>query len=245
MKSSVYAVIIFFLFTNTSWSNSALILNDENLPPEFEASYDVHKGNMRVGKMKVSLRKIGDELIYESTTNPVGIAAFFLGAQEVTDRAVLKIIGKSYRILEFKHEIKGSDKNHNEHYIFDWDKNKVNVQYKDKNNTLDVSPYTFDNFSAQLLLMRKPNAEITAFTYSVISKGRLKNYAYKLEPSAYIETKLGNFSANKFVRKKDDEKKTTYLGWYAESLNYIPVKLDKIKNGKIDISIQITEINWL
>ena len=60
-----------------------------------------------------------------------------------------------------------------------------------------------------------------------------------------IKTKLGNFSANKFVRKKDDEKKTTYLGWYAESLHYIPVKLDKIENGKIDISIQITEINWL
>ncbi len=245
MKSSIYAVVIFFLFTNTSWSNPALILNDENLPPEFEASYDVRKGSMRVGKMKVSLRQIGDELIYESITIPVGMAALFLGKQEITDRAVLKIFENSYRSSEFKHEIKGSDKNRNEHYIFDWDKNKANVQYKDRNNTLDISPYTFDNFSVQLLLMRKPNVEITAFTYTVISKGRLKDYTYKLEPNESIKTKLGNFSANKFVRKKDDEKKTTYLGWYAESLHYIPVKLDKIENGKIDISIQITEISWL
>ena len=35
-------------------------------------------------------------------------------------------------------------------------------------------------------------------------------------------------------------RKTKYLGWYAEKLNYIPVKLDKFENGKLDISIQIT-----
>ena len=47
------------------------------------------------------------------------------------------------------------------------------------------------------------------------------------------------------MRKKDNDKKTTYLGWYAEKLNYIPVKLDKFENGKLDVSIQITGVKWL
>ena len=34
------------------------------------------------------------------------------------------------------------------------------------------------------------------------------------------------------MREKNNEKKTTYLAWYAESLNYIPVRLDKIENGE-------------
>ena len=72
----------------------------------------------------------------------------------------------------------------------------------------------------------------------------IKKYIYKLEGDETIETKLGNLKTNKYMREKNNEKKTTYLAWYAESLNYIPVRLDKIENGEIYLSIQITEINW-
>lgn len=240
----ILTMIIFFMLVSVAWPNPESILNEENLPPDFVATYDVHKGNIRVGKMLVSLRKVGDELIYKSNTSPVGIAAFFLGQQEITDRAVLKLIGTSYRTIEFKHEMKHSDKNRNQHYVFDWENNKANVQYKDRENTLDIMSYTFDNFSTQLLLMRKPDVKSTEYIYSVISKGRLKEYVYKLEKNETLETKLGKLSANKYVREKKDEKKTTYLGWYAESLNYIPIKLDKMENGKIDVSIQITNVSW-
>ncbi len=241
----ILTMIIFFMLISVAWSNPISILNEDNLPPEFKATYDVHKGNIRVGEMMVSLRKVGDDLIYESNTSPAGIAAFFLGQQEIIDRAVLRLIGTSYRTIEFKHEMKNSDKNRNEYYEFDWDNYKANVQYKDRKNTLDITTHTFDNFSTQLLLMRKPDVKVTENIYSVISKGRLKEYVYIYEKNEALETKLGKLNVNKYVRKKNDEKKTTYLGWYAESLNYIPVKLEKIENGKIDVSIQITNINWL
>ena len=173
------------------------------------------------------------------------MAAFFLGDQIIIDRAVLKLIKNSYRTIEFKHEMQDKKKNRNEHYVFDWDNNKASVKYKDKNKQLDVPEHTFDNYSAQLLLMREPDKESSTNIYSVISKGRLKEYKYQLETTESINTKVGEFSANKYVRKKDNDKKTTYLGWYAEKLNYIPVKLDKFENGKLDVSIQITSIKWL
>lgn len=228
-----------------AWGNSPSILTDSNLPPEFEASYDIHKGSLHVGEMEVSLKKVGDELIYESKTKAIGMAAFFLSDQIINDRAVLKLINNRYRTIEFNHEMQDKKKNRNEHYIFDWDNNKASVKYKDESKILDISEYTFDNYSAQLLLMREPEIETSTNTYSVISKGRLKEYKYQLETTELINTKVGNFDANKYVRKKDNDKKTTYLGWYAEKLNYIPVKLDKFENGKLDISIQITAIKWL
>jgi hypothetical protein len=92
--------------------------------------------------------------------------------------------------------------------------------------------------------MRKPDDTSTNI-YSVISKGRLKEYKYELETTELVETKAGKFNANKYVRKKDNEKKTTYIGWYAEKLNYIPVKLDKFENGKLDVSIRINGVQWL
>jgi len=232
-------------WASTEQVDSNSILTDANLPPEFEASYDIHKSSMRVGQMQVSLKRIGDELVYESKTKPVGMAAFFLGDQIIKDRATLKQINNSYRTVEFKHEMKDKKKNRNEHYIFDWDKHQASVKYKDESKVLDIPVHTFDNYSAQLLLMRKPEIETSTNIYSVISKGRLKEYKYQLETKEIISTKLGDFNANKYVRKKDNDKKTTYLGWYAEKLNYIPVKLDKFENGKLDVSIQITDIKWL
>jgi len=234
-----------FLFVQPVWSSSSSILNSNNLPPEFIATYDVHKGSIRVGKMDVSLRKEGEKLIYESVTKPVGMAALFLGDQTVSDRAVLKLINDNYQTVEFIHNMKNSDKNRNEHYVFDWENSKASIKYKDKTSELDIPSNTFDNYSAQLLLMRKPSNENVVNTYSVISKGRLKEYVYQLENTEMINTKVGRYNANKYVRKKDNDKKTTYLGWYAEKLNYIPVKLDKFENGKLDISIQISSVKWL
>lgn len=243
--SLITALTLSLVLSLPAWSSSTSILTNSNLPPEFEASYEIHKGSIRVGEMEVSLKRVGDELIYESKTKPVGMAAFFLGDQIINDRAVLKLINNSYRTIEFNHEMQDKKKNRNEHYIFDWDNNKASVKYKDESKVLDIPEHTFDNYSAQLLLMREPETETSTNTYSVISKGRLKEYKYQLETTELISTKVGNFDANKYVRKKDNDKKTTYLGWYAEKLNYIPVKLDKFENGKLDISIQITGVKWL
>jgi hypothetical protein len=232
MKKSIFSIITALVFSLVlslpAWSSSTSILTDSDLPPEFEARYEIHKGSIRVGEMKVSLKRIGDEIVYESKTKPVGMAAFFLGDQTINDRAVLKLINNSYRTIEFRHE------------TYD----------KKKNRKLDIPEHTFDNYSAQLLLMREPvkensGKEESINTYSVISKGRLKEYKYQQEAAEVVSTKLGDFNSNKYVRKKDNDKKTTYLGWYAEKLNYLPVKLDKFENGKLDVSIQITAIKWL
>lgn len=245
MKNIFIALVSLLALPQLAWTSPASILNDSNLPPEFEASYEIHKSSMRVGKMDVSLKKVDDELVYESKTTPVGMAAFFLGDQIITDRAALKLIKNSYRTIEFKHEMQDKEKNRDEHYVFDWDNNKASVKYKDKNIELDVPAHTFDNFSAQLLLMREPDKQSSTNIYSVISKGRLKEYTYQLKTSELIDTKLGKFDATKYIRKKDNEKKTTYLGWYAGKLNYLPVRLDKYENGKLDVSVQITSVKWL
>lgn len=238
-------IVAFYSLSSFCWSNQDSILNDSNLPPQFIAIYDVHKSNLHVGEMEVSFKILNDDLIYTSTTNPVGIAAFLLGDQQFSDFAKLKLINESYRIIEFKHEMKGSKKNRNEHYTFDWNSNEVNGLYRDREIHLDILPYTFDSFSSQLLLMRKPRNGITKYSFSVLSKGRLKVYDYELEINEELETQIGTLMAHKYVRKKQNEKNTTYIGWYAEDLNYIPIKLDKIENGKTDVSIRIKQINWI
>ncbi len=243
MKPLLLAVLIFLLLINVGICSSAQILNEENLPPEFEAIYDVHKKGLHVGEMKVRLIKQGNQIIYESVTKPVGIASIFLGKQEIKALAELEEFNGQYRAIEYKRQ--DTDKKRNEHYIFHWKNRSATVAYKDINTELSIPENTFDNYSMQLLLMREPIPGVTKNSYSVISKGRLKEYIYTLEAQELIETKLGDVDTFKLVRKKDNEKNTTYFGWYADSLHYLPVKLDKYENGKIDLSIQISKIRWL
>ena len=244
MKKTISIVALFFSWVTLGVANPALVLDEENLPPEFEARYEVYKNSIYVGEMQVRLRKTSEKLIYESVTDVTRVAALLLGKQ-VTHYSVLRRTGKNYRVSEFKHEVHGGNKNRNEHYVFDWNNNQANVQYRDRSAILNISPYTFDSFSVQLLLMRKPEDENVENRFPVISRGRLKEYVYRLTISERLETKLGNLMANKHVRQKNDDKNTTHFGWYAEPLHYIPVKLGKIENGKVVLSIEITALTWL
>ena len=223
----------------------AATLATEEVPPEFEAIYEVRKGNIIVGEMTLSLRKHEDTLVYESRTYPVGIAAFFLGSQVATYRTVLEKTQGTYRTIQFRYEVQGNDKDRNEMYSFDWNTHRVYSRYKGRIATLEIAPHTFDRLSAQLLLMRKPQDGVHQYTCSVVTRGDVKEFVFQLESAQPIETRLGTFSAYKYVREKNDGKNTRYTEWYAESLNYIPVRSDKVSNGKTEISARITEVRWL
>lgn len=243
-KFSVTLAACFVLAGPVTSAHAATLTTGE-LPPEFEAIYEVRKGEITVGEMRLSLRKQDGKLVYESRTYPVGIASFFLGSQVATYRTVLEKSEDRYRVVEFEYEVQGADKDRNERYVFDWTSHTAHSTYKGKTRTLAIGPHTLDRFSVQLLLMREPDAGINRYACPVVSRGRLKEYVYELEPDQPVQTRLGSFSAHKYVREKNDRKGTRYTEWYAESLHYIPVRSDKTRNGKTEISARITEVRWL
>lgn len=245
MKAILTAIIIFVVLASNVMADPNLLLTVDKLPPDFEAKYDVYKNNVRAGFMQVSFKNNGEQIIYKSNTTPVGLATLFVSGQEIIDYAELHLIDGSYKTIEFKHEVKNSKKDRTEHYKFNWNENKADVTYKDRNNVLEISPFTLDNYSSQLLLMREPSAENIEITFPVISKGRLKDYVFNFAQVEALETNLGALEANKFIRNKGDDKNSTYFGWYAKSLHHIPIRLDKYENGKIDTSIRIIEVSWL
>ena len=242
--NKILSASILLILLKSAFADSFLTLNTNNLPPQFQAFYDVHKKGLKMGEMDVKLIKNSDNVVYESITHSVGLAALFTDEEKMIDRAVLVPVDGRYRTLEFSHTVIGGKKNRDEKYKFDWNSNIASINYKGSDFFIKIPDNTFDNFSTQLLLMRKPEIVNSENSYPVISKGRLKNYTYKNEGKEFIETKLGKLTSYKFIRKKENEKKTTYIGWYAESLNYLPVRLDKYENGKLDLSIKIKAVKW-
>lgn len=245
MKKTAATALLYFLLAAPGWACFEAPLRVQDLPPEFEAVYEVRKANFPVAEMRLSLRKGDNRLVYESRTSPVGIAAAIVGDQGALYRTVFEKTGDRYLPVEFRHEVTGENTKLNEHYAFDWNKHTAQVQYKDKTSILKIPPHTFDSFSLQLFMMRKPAPGNSDRTCSVISRGRLTNQEYGLEPDLRIKTRLGSLAVNKVVRKKPDSRNTTYTEWYAESLHYIPVRSEKSRDGKTEVSAHITELRWL
>lgn len=244
MKKTAAIALLCFLLAAPGWACFEAPLRAQDLPPEFEAVYEVRKANLGA-EMRLSFRKGDNRLVYESRISPVGIAALIVGNQEALYRAVFEKTGDRYLPVEFRHEVTGENTKLNEHYAFDWNGHTAQVRYKDKTSILKIPPHTFDTFSMQLFMMRKPAAGNSDRTCSIISRGRLANLEYGLEPDLRIKTKLGSLAVNKVVRKKSGGKNTTYTEWYAESLHYIPVRSEKSRDGKTEFSAHITELRWL
>ena len=66
---SISVIALSLTLALPAWSDSASILTNENLPPEFEASYEIYKNSLRVGEMQVSLKKVGEELFMSLKPN--------------------------------------------------------------------------------------------------------------------------------------------------------------------------------
>ena len=245
MKKFAALAALYLLLAGSGWACFETPLIGQNLPPEFEAVYEVRKANFLVAEMLLSFRKGDNKLVYESTTYPVGVAAAIIGDQGALYRTVLEKTEGRYLPVEYRHEVIGDDTKLNEYYAFDWNEHTAQVQYKNKDSILKISPHTFDSFSMQLFMMRKPDTGTNDYTCSVISKGRLTDLEYRLEPDLHIKTKLGNLAVNKVVRNKTGDKDTAYTEWYAESLHYIPVRSEKVRDGKTEISAHIKELRWL
>ena len=52
IKKINLVLIVICMQAQSVWADSTSILNKSNLPPEFNATYDIHKGSMRVGQME-------------------------------------------------------------------------------------------------------------------------------------------------------------------------------------------------
>ena len=191
------------------------------LPADFSANYSGHGRALfflrKKAKASITLSTQGERVKYEQETR---ISRYrWYECTSVTTRD-----GDMFPV-EFVH-VDESRGEKNIHSVFDQQRRSVHTTIGEetpKERTRAFTPPVWDPLSVQLKLMtelaqgRKGN-----YSFTVVSKGKPKEYVFNVVGLEKVETQAGQYDAWKVKRIS---RKNELSFWFAPDLDYIPVKM--------------------
>lgn len=217
----------------------ALPLSVKNIPPAFTASYAVKFGGMSVGSLEVKLSRDDDNhWTYHSSSSANGLAALFVGSNDVTDTAKLALYDGTIRPTSYERIRITSEADKSERVFYQWDEKQAQSQYKDREQAIDLDDTTTDKFTLQLLIMSNIHHIPNKMTLPVISKAELKQYEIVNSGRETLNTVYGQRDTIIVERIKDD---SSYKIWADAEHHGLPVKIERIKQGKTEYVVILEE----
>ncbi len=214
-------------------------------PQSFLASYSVNWRGMNAGTTEVELRPdpkdpAGKTYEYASRANARGMfRAFF--SEEITQTSWLLIEDTGVRPLRYRADDGSDDTGRDIALDFDWTAQRVTGTAEDKPVALELSPGVQDVMSMQIATMRDLARGAVPSAYTIVDKDRIKRYSYVREPDAKLETALGQVDTVVYRSQREGSKRAMRT-WYAPSLGFIPVRAERLREGKREMLMEIREL---
>ena len=210
-------------------------------PPEFRATYQLHKLGMNAAEVRSSLETKADgSMLYKSKTETKGLVSMFR-SDKITEKTVLEKSGSQWRPLSYRYIHKGSKKNRNRSVDFDYANNRANCISRGKPSEHTLQKDMHDGFSLQLKLMHDLHEGKTDLDYQVIYKGKIKRYRFENMGNETIETNAGTYNTVKLKRSREGGKRTTYM-WVASQLHFLPVRIKHVEKDGTEFSLELEKI---
>lgn len=198
--------------------------------PEFTALYKISSGSFTIGETTRTLtgaKTDSDTYIFQSTTRPASVGRLLVSG-EVVETSVWAYLDGALVPLKYSYLDSSKKKPRDVRLGFDWEKQRVTNTINGDPWNMSLGPATQDKLLYQLQLMLDLESGKTDFTYNVADGGLLKEYQFEVSGRETVKIPLGSFETIR-VSRNTGKRFTTF--WCAESLNYLPVK---IEHGKIE-----------
>lgn len=201
--------------------------------PDFEASYQLQRGNLNIGTSTISLaNKANNGYLYESRSLPAPWAAW-LFRDKLFETSRGYIIDNRIRPDRYHYQRTGGSREREATLSFDWDDMTVENNVQDRPWKMDIPAGTLDKLASQLGLMLALGAGKTEVTFNIADGGKLKEYRFKVLGRETLELPAGRFDTVKVTRLRDNNRRETYI-WCAPELNYLPVRIwQREKDGAV------------
>ncbi len=208
------------------------------LPNRFDAYYAISKGPITFGKTRRSVKTVEGKQIFESITEPTGIATLFASG-EIIERSTWDMHDGSPRPLEFVYQNTSDESERKVKLKFDWDTKEVTNIINGDPWKQPLEPGTMDKLLYQLAIMSDLAKGKTKLAYPIADGGLVKVYNIDYKGIEEIKTELGRFKAIKLVR--EEEKRRTTI-WCAPELAYLPVRIEQVKNNGMTLDAVLYSI---
>lgn len=111
--------------------------------------------------------------------------------------------------------------------------------YQNKRKPLPLTGNATDRLFEEIAIADHLINGSEAFSVNIIERNDRHVARYQKLGDATIKTKAGTFETVIYERRRGTSSRTTRF-WYATNQNFLPVKIERLKNGKSQGSVQIT-----
>lgn len=191
---------------------------------DFEASYELKRGNLRIGTSTISLEnRENNSYRYESRSWPTSWVSWFL-RDKLHETSEGRLDENGLRPLSYHYSRSGGKKEREASLSFDWNAMTVANHVEDIRWKMNIPGGTLDKLASQLGMMLALGRGETDITFNIADGGKLKEYRFKVLERETLELPAGQFETVKLTMLRDNTKRETYL-WCAPQLNYLPVRI--------------------
>lgn len=118
---------------------------------------------------------------------------------------------------------------------------KVVSNYKGKSTTMDMAQQAFDDLSLEVQIRQDLLNGKFSGNYYMAKKDKIEKTPFKKSGNTKITVPAGTFNTVRVDRIHDDNSRSTSF-WLAPSLDYLPVKVSQINDGK-KMDLELTKLN--
>jgi hypothetical protein len=209
----------------------------------YQAHYDVYRNGKLIGKADVTLELQGDRWSMRSEAGGTRGLARLLGAKDNEYTEGLVHDGR-FRPLKYSHQTRIAGSDNAWSASFDWQAGTVNIiagkKGKDK-LTLDMGAGALDALSLKLEMARRLHDNDSDMMFSLVDDDKIKQQAFHVLPSVYLDTGLGCLRTTPVERVRPDSTRYTRV-WHAADVEFIAVRMEHGKTDGDQIEMRITEL---
>lgn len=219
------------------------------LPLEFSAEYDIKKYGVALAISVYKLAHENNAVRMTQHTETTGFAAL-MSDDELDENSFLSVQNNKLLLTEFSYKQTSDDeKNRDTVLKIDWLLSENNLTGKVTGTSkgvkleLEVNQPVWDTASYLIPLMMNTSADAKPQQCAMFVKGELKSYTFITHGLEKIEVNGNTLQTIKVERNNDLGKNPIFL-WLAPSLSNLPVKVDKWKNGKLQLSLVLRQAQF-
>lgn len=204
----------------------------------FRANYTAEWKGMSAGNSVLELRTgPGGTFTYTSTNTARGLFKMAF-PEALSQTSTFRVTDGKVVPLTFR----GADEKQREiNLTFDWTNLKVTGVAKERTVDLALPADAHDPMSLQIATLRDLAKGSISPTVWMIDGDKLKEYEMKREATERIDTALGELDTVVYTSRRANSDRITKT-WVAPALGYLPVKAERIRGKKVEVTLRIESI---
>lgn len=215
---------------------------DAPAPRPFVAAYAVSYRGMGAGTLtfKLAREASSGQYSFETHPSPSALARLFISGAAL-ERSVMEIGSDGVRPLEWRLDDGKSSSKKDGALHFDWARKRVSGAIEGETVDLPTEPGLQDRSSIQISVATALMRGAEPGTVPLIDDNRIKRYTYTKKESAVLDSPLGKLDTVIYESTREGSSRVSRF-WLAPSLDYLPVRAEQIRKGKVETVMALTSL---